>query len=256
MSIFNKMLASVGIGAATVDTKLEHDTVVPGGEIRGVVEINGGNVEQRIDDIYLSLNTTYVKEVDDRKYTASGLIDRFRLTDSFTLMANERKVIPFSFIIPADTPLSIGKTKVWIATGLDIKNAVDSTDKDFIRVHPNEIMDSVLQAVSGLGFRLREAECEQASYRLQRRLPFIQEFEFVPTSGPFRGRLDELEVTFFPVSSFETEILMQVDRRARGLSSFLSEALNMDESHIRFTVNTSDISLMQQKIQSVIQRYA
>ena len=67
MSFFNKVLASVGIGAATVDTKLERDQVVPGEEIKGIVEIRGGNVEQKIDDIYLSVNTQYVKESDDRK---------------------------------------------------------------------------------------------------------------------------------------------------------------------------------------------
>lgn len=256
MSFFNKVLASVGIGAARVDTKLVHDTVEPGGEIKGVVEIRGGSVEQKIDDIYLSLNTTYIKESNDKKYSVAGLIDRFHLTQSFTLMANERKEIPFTFSIPHDTPLTIGKTKVWIATGLDIKNAVDPSDKDYIRVMPNDLMESVFQAVSQLGFRLREAECEHASSRFRSRLPFIQEFEFVPASGPYRGRLDELEITFFPISSNEIEILMQVDRKARGLGSLLSEALNMDESFIRFTINRGDIPHMQQRIQSIIGQYS
>jgi sporulation-control protein len=256
MSLFNKFLASVGIGSARVDTKLIRDVVTPGGEIKGIVEIQGGSTDQRIDDIYLALNTTYVKESDDKKYTVSGLIDRFKLTESFTIMANERKEIPFSFILPPDTPISIGKTKIWISTGLDIKNAVDPSDKDYLRVVPNEIMDAVFQAVNGLGFRLREAECQQAPHRLRRRLPFTQEFEFVPSSGPFRGRLDELEVTFFPVSNNELEILMQVDRRVRGLSSLFSEALNMDESNVLLRITRSDIPYMQQKIQSVIQQYS
>ena len=54
MSFFNKVFASVGIGAAKVDTKLEKDRVMPGEEVRGIVEIRGGNTEQNIDDIYLS----------------------------------------------------------------------------------------------------------------------------------------------------------------------------------------------------------
>lgn len=256
MSIFNRVLASVGVGAAKVDTKLEKETVTPGEEMRGVLEIQGGNTEQKIDDIFLTVNTTYVKEANDNKFTVTGLVERFRLSESFILMANERKVIPFSFQLPVDTPLTIGRTKVWLATELDIKNAVDPTDKDYLRVVPNDLMESVLQAVNSLGFRLREADCQQAPYKLHRRLPFIQEFEFVPTSGPFRGRLDELELTFFPLSSHETEILMQVDRKARGLSSLFSEALNMDESNIRITVNRGDIPHMQQKIQSIIQTYS
>ncbi|MGD6944355.1 sporulation protein [Cytobacillus gottheilii] len=256
MSFFNKMLASVGIGSAKVDTKLESDKVMPGSEVKGIVEIQGGNTEQHISDIYLTLNTTYIKESDDKKVNVTGQIERYHITEAFTLNTNERREIPFSFILPLDTPLSYGRTKVWLATGLDIKNAVDPTDKDYITVIPNELVNSVLHAVSNLGFRIREVECEQAPHRLRKRLPFIQEFEFVPTSGAFRGRLDELEIVFFPVSQNQTEILMQVDRKARGLGGFLSEALSMDESNLRLMIHQSDIPNLQQKLQSVIAQYS
>lgn len=229
--------------------------MTPGGQIKGVVDILGGNTAQQIDDIYLILKTKYVKESDDKKYHVTGVIDQFRLVGSLILGKNERKTIPFSFQLPLDTPISMGRTQVWIETGLDIKNSVDPTDKDYVRVVPNEMMESVFLAVNNLGFRLREAECEQAPYRIRGRLPFIQEFEFVASSGPFRGRLDELEITFFPKSTEEMEILMQVDRRVRGLGSLFSEALNLDESNIRFTVRSSELSMIQQKIQSIIQSH-
>jgi sporulation-control protein len=256
MSIFKKVFASIGIGAATVDTKIEKDVLTAGEEVRGVVDIRGGSTPQKIDEIYLSLYTTFVKEVDDKKFTDTALIDRFRLTESFTINPNETKTVPFSFRLPDDTPITAGRTKIWISTGLDIKNAVDPTDKDFIKVLPNPVMDAVFQAVSNLGFRLREAECEEAPYRFRRRLPFIQEFEFVPVTGPFRGRLDELELVFFPDSYGSVEVIMQVDRRARGLGGFLAEALEMDETNVRVTVSHSDIPNMQQIISSVIQRYS
>lgn len=256
MSFFNKVFASVGIGAAKVDTKLERETVTPGEEIRGVVEIQGGNIEQTIDSIYLTVHTTYIKERDDKKYTDVGQVDKFKLTEPFTIQANERKEIPIAFRIPSDTPLTIGRTKVWVATGLDIKNSVDPTDKDFIKVVPNRLMESVLNAVSDLGFRLREADCEEAPYRLRRRLPFVQEFEFVPVSGPYRGRLDELELIFFPTSSDDMEIMLQVDRRARGLASLFAEALEMDETNVRLRVSSSDIPTIKQNIQSVINQYS
>lgn len=256
MSFFNKMFASVGIGAAQVDTKLERDVFAPGDEVRGVVVIQGGKTEQSIDAIYLTINTTYIKERDDKKYTQTGQVDKFKLTEPFTIRPDERREIPISFRIPTDTPLTLGKTKVWVATGLDIRNAVDPSDKDFIRVVPNRLMESVLNAVSDLGFRLRETECEEAPNRMRRRLPFVQEFEFVPVSGAFRGRLDELELVFFPTSSDQLEIMMQVDRRARGLGSLFAEALNMDETNVRLQVTSADIPTMQQKIQSVVQRYS
>lgn len=256
MSFFNKLLASVGIGSTKVDTKLEKDTFAPGDTVTGIVEVSGGSIDQEVDAIYLSLNTVYLKVADERKYNVNTAIERFKITDPFKIHAGEKKQIPFSFKLPWDTPISIGRSKVWLSTGLDIKNAVDPTDTDYIRIVPTDGMASILKAVEEMGFRLREADCEQASYRLRRRLPFIQEFEYVPVSGRFRGRLDELEVVMFPSASGDTEVLMQVDRRARGLGGLLSEALSTDESNVRVMVSSSDQTIVRQKLQSVIERYS
>jgi sporulation-control protein len=256
MSFFNKVFASVGIGSAAVDTKLEKDTYMPGETVNGVVEIKGGKVDQQIDEIYLTLNTTYLRESDDKKYTVTAAIERFRLTNPFPIRSNEKKDIPFSFQLPFDTPLSIGRSKIWVTTGLDIKGGVDPSDKDYLKVVPNPLMSAVFNAIDNLGFRIREADCEEAPRRLRGRLPFVQEFEFVPTSGLFRGRLDELEVVFFPSGNGALDIMFQVDRRARGLSGLFSEAMGADETNVRLSVSNADIPNLQQKIQSVIQRYS
>ena len=155
-----------------------------------------------------------------------------------------------------DTPLSIGKSKIWVTTGLDIKNAVDPGDKDYLQVVPNQLMNAVFNAIDSLGFRLREADCEQAPRHLRGRLPFVQEFEFVPTSGPFRGRLDELELVFRPAGNGGLELLLQVDRRARGLGGLFAEAAGMDETNVRLTVTSADIPNLQQQIHNVIQRFS
>ena len=256
MSFFNKVFASMGIGSAELDTKLEKDTYMPGETVQGVVVIKGGKIDQQIDEIYLALNTTYLRESDDRKYSVTATIDRFRLTTPFTIQAKEKKDIPFSFQLPYDTPLSIGRSKVWVTTGLDIKGAVDPSDKDYLKVMPNSLMSAVFNSVEQLGFRIREAECEEAPRRLRGRLPFVQEFEFVPTSGLFRGRLDELEVFFFPAGNGTLDIMFQVDRRARVLSGLFSEALGTDETNVRLTITNEDIPSLQQKIQNAIQRYS
>jgi sporulation-control protein len=256
MSFFNKVFASVGIGSASVDTKLEKDTYMPGETVQGVVVIKGGKAEQQIDEIYLTLNTTYLRESDDRKYSVTAVIDRFRLTTPFTIRQNETREIPFSFQLPFDTPLSIGRSKVWVTTGLDIKGGVDPSDKDYLNVVPNHLMSAVFTAVDNLGFRIREADCEEAPRRLRGRLPFVQEFEFVPSTGPFRGRLDELEIVFFPSEIGKLELMFQVDRRARGLSGLFSEALGTDETNVRLTVSNTDIPQLQQKIQTVLQKFS
>lgn len=256
MSLFNKFFASVGIGAAKVDTKLYQTDFKPGDEVKGVTVIKGGNVEQNVDEIYLSLMTTYIKESDDNEYNQQAVIDKFRITEPFTISAGEEKEIPFSFTLPLDTPATMGKTKVWIHTGLDIKNAIDPNDQDFIRVAPLDIVSGILRAAESLGFRLREVECEAAPYHLTKRLPFFQEFEFVPTGGSFRGRLDEIELNFFPQSRDTVEVIMQVDRRARGLKGLLSESLGMDESLIRFTVSSNDLPNLSEKLLSLLKRYS
>ena len=150
----------------------------------------------------------------------------------------------------------MGKTRIWVAIALDIKNAVDPTDKDFLQVRLDKLQDAVLQFISLLGSRIREIECEQTSFRMRQRLPFIQEFEFVPTSGEFRGRLDELELVYRPKSSLTEDLHFQIDRKPRGLGGLLAEALEMDESNIRISISQEDIPIMMQKLQSIIEQYA
>jgi sporulation-control protein len=255
MSLFNKMLASIGIGAAKVDTKLFSERITLGSEVKGIVQIIGGSVEQKIDEIYLSLYSTYIVEVDDQKTTHQALIEKWKITEPFTIGVNEKKEIPFSFKLPLDTPISVGKTRVWLHTGLDIKNAIDPADEDYIRIEPTPIMNAVLDAMEKIGFRLREAECEEAPIQLRRRLPFVQEFEYVPRGGIFQGKLDEVEIIFLPISEEETEVLMQIDRRARGFGSMLAEAFNLDESFVRFHVSAIDIPRLPERLSSLIQKY-
>lgn len=256
MSFFNKMLASVGIGSAKVDTKLEKSSYEAGEHIKGEVEIYGGNVEQQINAIYLTIYTTYIKEVDDKKYTSKAPIQQFKVSDPFLINGDETKIIPFSFKLPLDVPITAGKTQVWVATELDIQSGVDSDDKDYIEIRPSKIASRILDEVQQLGFRLRQVECQQASFKYRHNYPFIQEFEFVPTNGAFRGRLDELEISFLSQTESQVELLMQVDRKARGLGGFLAEALDADETHIRLTVTQQDLHTLNGQLKQIISKYA
>lgn len=240
MSLFNKVLASVGIGAAKVDTKLHKSTYTINENITGIVEIVGGSTEQHIDAIYLSLHTNFIREINDKKVKDQALLHQYKLNEPFIIQANEKRQIPFSFALPSVVPVTTGNSRVWIQTGLDIKNAIDPKDKDFLEIQPTRLANSVLTAIQNLGFRLRKVDNEQAPSSLRRHTPIVQEFEFTPTNNTYRRYLDELEVVFLNQSPSSIEILLQVDRRARGLSGFLSEALDMDESLIRLTLFEND----------------
>lgn len=68
MSLFKKMLASLGIGSAQVDARLEQDSLVPGEVVRGEVHITGGDVAQEIDEIYMYVITHYEREYQDEPF--------------------------------------------------------------------------------------------------------------------------------------------------------------------------------------------
>src|ERR671917_377121 len=232
---FGRLLSSIGVGAATVDTRLERDELVPGEEVRGVVEVKGGGSEQEVNGIRLEVQTHYKRESGDNTVTETGTIEHFPVSGHRTIEANSREQIPFSFRLPYDTPLTLGRSSVWIRTALDVRMAFDPFDSDVVTVRPNPAMRLVLDSMQSLGFRMREAENEELPHRLRRRLPFGQELEFVAGSGEFRGRFDEVELVMFP-SEDSVDLVLQIDRRARGLGSFLSESMGTDESYASLTV--------------------
>lgn len=240
MSMFNRILASVGIGSAKVDLMLHQDTVPAGGTITGVVRIVGGNVDQQVDDVYAYIKTQYIRENNDHKSYQTATIGKYLLAGKFTVAAKQHYEFPVSFQLPPDTPVSMGRTPVWIQTGLDIKDAVDPTDKDYLHILPHPHASVVLQAVEQLGFRLREVSCEYAPRYARGGYSFVQEFEFVPTTN-YRSQLDELEIIFYP-NEYGVELLLQIDRRARGLSGLFMEALDADESFVRVQFDRAQLS--------------
>ncbi|MCR8940274.1 sporulation protein [Brevibacillus laterosporus] len=237
MSLFKKMMASVGIGAATVDTRLFKETLLPGELVRGEVHITGGDIQQEIDEIYIYVITHYERESNNNKTKEECILLQHRLTEPFTIEPQETKVYPFTFQLPHATPLTIGRQPVYLRTGLDIKNAIDPGDSDYIEVKPHPLMVNVLEAITTLGFQLYKVDCE-FNRRLGQPYPFVQEFEFRP-QGQFRQYVDELEVIFF-LQENEMEILLEVDKRKRGFAGILEEAFDMDERYVRFRLSEND----------------
>ncbi|MGN1401860.1 MAG: sporulation protein [Bacillus sp. (in: firmicutes)] len=252
MNMLNRMLSSIGIGATKVDTRLNKASYTVGEDLSGTIIIRGGKVEQQIDRLYLALMTTYEVESDNRKYTRTAEVEKYQLTEAFMIGPDEVKELPFSFQLPYDVPITRGRTKVWLQTGLDIKNAVDPQDQDFIEIQPHPLVLQFLKAARELGFRLREVECKKASSSVSRRFPFAQEFEFKPVSGEFRSKLDELEAIFYAEKD-RVEVLLQIDRRARGLG--IMEALGLDETFVKFSYTVQDTPTLSSKLAAIIRKY-
>jgi sporulation-control protein len=252
--MFKKLLASAGIGNAKVDTQLENDQLLPGESVSGKVVIQGGNMEQQIDRINLFVMTEAVRERDDRKYYEKVVLEKFTIGNSFAIKEGETKEIDFKFILPTHTPPSLGRTKVWVQTGIDVPSAVDPSDRDFVHVLPHPYMKTVLDALTNvLGFDLRKVEMEYS-----RRYRYVQEFEFYP-SHEFRYALDELEAMFF-IKENQIEIVLQVDRRAKGLGGLFAEALEMDENYVKVLFDNDDIErgavFLAEQLKRVMKQYS
>ncbi|WP_099159188.1 sporulation protein [Virgibacillus ndiopensis] len=234
--MLKKWLASVGIGSAKVDTQLENDRLVPGEQVLGKVIIQGGNTEQQVDRINLFVMTEAVRDKDDRKVYEKVKLNEFSVGESFTIREGETKELDFQFILPVHTPPTIGKTEVWIQTGMDVPNAIDPNDRDYVQVDPHQNMHTVIEALTNvMGFRLRKVEMEYS-----RRYNYVQEFEFLPGSE-FRRDLDELEAMFF-MQEGRVEVLLQIDRRAKGLGGLFAEALETDESYVKVVFTSGEIN--------------
>ena len=249
VSMFKKLLAKVGIGAATVDTRLYKDALVPGEMIEGEVYITGGDVSQEIDDIYICVLTQYKREVEDSTVTEECKLLKYCLSERFKLQPKEEKIIPFSFQLPYETPLTVGQQPVYLRTGLDISTAIDPKDTDYIQVYPHPLMQAVLDAVENLGFQLYQVNCEYNPH-FGGQYPFVQEFEFRPF-GKYQGYLDELEM-IFSIYLNQLEVFLEIDKRARGFGGFLAEAFDMDERYIRFQATPDYLEAPQGELEAMI----
>ncbi|HEU4328931.1 MAG TPA: sporulation protein [Roseiflexaceae bacterium] len=231
--MFKNLLARVGVGAATVDTRLAESHVAPGDLLHGEVVVNGGAVAQEIDRITLSLVTSF--KHDDLYET--HVLYAHTLGERIELQANESRNLPFEFRIPYSTPLSLGHQQISLRTTLDISSSVDPSDADALMVVPHPLMQRVLDTLTELGFQLYSVE---SSYnrRMGWDVPFIQTLEFKPY-GHYRSQIEELEL-IFQLREGALDVWLEIDKRARGLE-ILFEDLDLNEQRARFQVTTADL---------------
>lgn len=221
--VFGRILASVGIGGAKVDTKISNPNLSPGGLLRGTVNLQGGSVDQAIERIDIALETYAKQEVGDGETQQNVVIGAETVAPALQIKAGQTMEIPFEVRIPLDTPLNriYGQempVTIFLRTHVHLANAVDSGDKDPVWVSPLPAQQFVLDAMRRLGFRLHKVDVEYGQIQ-GARLPFFQEIEFLPGSDYF-GRLGEVEVTFVN-RPYDMDVIFEVDRRARGFRSLL-----------------------------------
>ncbi|MBU2897624.1 sporulation protein [Vibrio hepatarius] len=248
MSLFKKTLASFGIGSAKVDSILQQEVLYPGQAVNVTVHVYGGSTVQEIDNIEMKLYCRYIKEIpanqgrDDRnsnhmrRIPTSYTLAHWSLPYSFTIGPGETRDFEVELNVPWNTPVTIGDSKVWLDTGLNIALSKDPSDTDILTVRPEPLLDGIFAALEECGLRIRQVECEAVDGF---DLPFVQEFEFVPTTGPFHGRWRELEMVSYRGDE-QLQMWFEVDRHRKGARGMMASLLGRGKlkRHLTIPVDT------------------
>ncbi|WP_168413027.1 sporulation protein [Bacillus salacetis] len=244
MSLFNKVVASLGIGSARVDTKLKNSYIQQGEMLEGVIEVKGGSSDQRVDAIYLKLMSMYGHKGSDR--LSPGVVMTHKLNEPLTISKGQRMDIPFSFQVPLYTPVTMvdpetqkNVPQVWIETGMDIKNAVDPKDRDELSVDPSPVHEILIDAIKVIGFKFQQMESQRTPAWVKTKRPFVQQYEFRPVHK-YSRLLDELEI-YILQNETETTVYFEIEERGKGAMGALKERLNLDEHRGSLTFKNEDI---------------
>ena len=216
--MFKKVLASIGIGAAKVDTVLHTEHLQPGQKFSAEVIITAGDVEQDISGLELALMTKVKVESDEGDYFADHVLEKWAIVEERTLAPGEELRIPFEARLHSETPITeisqgLNQSVVWIATGLNIDFALDATDRDPVYVYPNEAVKTFMAAMDKLGYKLVKADVEKGYIRtssFSSTSGCYQELEYKPSGLNVFGP-KEVELSFVP-EALKTHVLIEIDR--------------------------------------------
>ncbi|CAM3045467.1 sporulation protein [Vibrio neptunius] len=233
--MFSKLKASLGIGAAKVDTVLERMSVFQGDTLKGVIHIQGGDVEQQIDAINLKLCTEVKVESDNGVSYQNFTIGRLQAVQPFIIQPQENKQVPFELKLDDETPITaLTATKnqchVWVETSLDIDFAIDPKDRDFVEVKALPVASKVISAIEQAGFVMVKADVEKGHLRgsnFSSKSGCYQEIEF-RNSGFINKK--EIELSFI-LNGSVMHCLAEVDRSLsmRG-DQYVSFSLSLNAS--------------------------
>jgi sporulation-control protein len=254
--MFRRLKARVTGGGTTVETTLREADVRPGATVEGEIHVVGGDVEQDISYLQVSIAARVEVETDDGEHETTIDVAEHRVTDRWALAPGEEHRFPFALGVPVETPFNVLRgeslpgVRLGLRTELEIARSVDRGDLDPLRIHPLPAQEAVMDALLGLGFTFKRADLERGTLH-GATLPFFQELEFAP-SRQYRGQLNELEVTF-AARRGATEVILEADKRG-GLLSEGRDAFR------RFTIEDAELDrldvtgVLEQELQEIARR--
>jgi sporulation-control protein len=195
--MLKKFLSKLGVGAAKVDLVLHHPHVRLGEKLEGEFWIEGGTVEQRIRKLEVELQL--MVQAEEKAYRRTVAV--IPVSSSFMIQPGERKVLPFSYVLPMHLPITRPSVRYTFVTRLDIADGVDAFDQDAIHILPPLSLEKLFHAFEKLGFREKHSSGKITAYG--------QEFAFFPTEA-FKGIVQEVEF-FALIEENGIRLFLEVD---------------------------------------------
>ena len=241
--MLKKLMASVGIGGATVETILTETAVQKGHDLTGVVLIKGGAVSQTISGIDLHIQTKYKKESNDTTYYVTTTVQKETIMNEFNIEPAQQKEIPFKIKLTNQLPFTIGQTRLWLYTDLNIDSAVDAQDQDVLTILPSSGETLVLNAIKNLGGHLKESEIEERYISWLGHRQLVQELDYRLTDS---FNVEEVEFCFLNETEEDITLSIEVDKvfslkRERSYSVTLKKSEDL-------------VTQLQEAIQEVVKR--
>ncbi|MFJ4791064.1 sporulation protein [Streptomyces sp. NPDC088794] len=236
--VFKRLLGSLGVGGPTVDTVLDPGAARPGSTLSGQVHLRGGSADFDIEHITLELVARVEAEHEEGESEGVVAFERFTVGGGFRLAEGEQHSIPFSVMLPWETPITelygqgLGIV-LGVRTELSVAGAKDKGDLDQLAVGPLPAQEAILEALGQLGFGFKSADLEYGRIGgTGQQLPFYQEIELTP-APQYAHQVNEIELTFLAHPG-GMEVVLEADKRG-GLFSEGHDALT------RFTVSHDGI---------------
>ncbi|MGV9995071.1 sporulation protein [Streptomyces sp. NPDC003374] len=233
--VFKRLLGSLGVGGPTVDTVLNPVAARPGGTLTGQVHLKGGNADFGIDHITLELVARVEAEHSGGESEGFVAFERFTVGGGFRLAEGELRSIPFSVMLPWETPITelygqgLGIT-LGVRTELAVADAKDKGDLDQLAVAPLPAQEAILEALGQLGFGFKFADLEYGRIGgTGQQLPFFQEIELTP-APQYAQQVNEIEVTFL-ANPGGMDVVLEADKRGGLFSSGHDTVTRFTVSH-------------------------
>ena len=228
--MFNQLKASLGFGAAKVDTVINSQSYYQGESISGTVYVKGGEVAQEIEAITLKLCTEAKVETDNGIRYEVVVLAQINANTPFTIGINEEKQFNFTLPLPGETPITALHTKrnqsqVWVETALDINRGLDAKDRDLLVIKPLAIIEHILSQFTQAGYQLAKADVEKGYLNggyFKSTSGCYQELEF-KNSSFFSSK--EIELSFI-LQDEEIHCLVEIDRTGSRGDSYRSFSFN------------------------------